>query len=1404
MILASNPEYQNHIMKFLAQCFNRLPFEQRWNYDNVIGFIRSHFAAAYKTKLTIKYTKRPPSNTLPQFVYYDNDGRSATTPDFQFSRIMKIQIDNPIFYNNFLRPSLDKHTDRFVGHQRNVNQLSDPESHRIYCLLCLNAPQLWNVGFPQINYRITPARSQTKQGNNRGLQNCDSFVLQCTEKVNDEPCKFQIRLRLNYDHIKEPSPQFPWGVYRVESYNLLHDHDDLIVSEDVYRELFNEGASSSPAQSASFSMPSFGAMGKLTFSDLQNYKDAIYRMSMTMSNGQIANVLCNSLDGAPAIIDIQRKKLVALIRKTTDNFRPESCTADATALLFRMHSKSNQLVCRMMSQNKIIFSSASNSNTQQITSSDNTQSSLGNTLDFIVKDNPTLTVWMYRSQIKLFHLYGHCLFMDSTHGTNTWGFKLTIIWCVTSFNRIMPVSFAILRNEDATSYIQMLNAIRDFVGDAHFRAVRTIFTDGDQAMARSIRELLPWTNHQLCWFHLRQNIKRHRHNTTVQNRILKVIDAASKRQKHEVVCKGESGFYTPDVQWDLWRSAWPPYTHQQRMKHKDDLCVVMNDVIKQIKEKNLLPLVPFDEHITFTSDDLKLSDELDGKLNDSFAKIVDGDADGSTPPRDEPPLDLPKLPRMQVDALESLLNLLAVKLNDNSVDVNVDDLSDEDNVGNNSTSIDDNQLDNSHIVIPISNAGNHPEPVISSQMNDQPPLAKPRKGKNKQNIQSAPSDSDEVDPTNPKRFIPHVHDELFIARLRILRDRSSFHEFLNDLFVVLGDLLLLGCKEQFDYIVKQWIKDHVHAWPKCFTGNHTNLNKKGTSIAESGNAAFRLVIQIKGTASFIKLYSSLEFFYTQMLREHYELFDHKLKSVRKALKHVKPSQSPSLDIQQSVELYLCKDLVTKYMDEHRASTCVSAHTVQHEGEYDHLCLPVKQSNRKQSYLILTFQQLSDQATLHDMDDGHGLRPINSFLNVYYDSVLLMNMREQSLVDLRSQLINRDKIVVLHELLSNLHSRLQYAQNQYYAECHPSSSSQTCQTNAKFELDLYRVMVKFDSNRVYTVWFNHHLMYCTCTKPTTMMLPCRHLHFAVKHIFPDQNLFLSHHIHARWNFITQPPLATFIQARDQLHNAFVSFVTAHSLLHNALNGRYISTIDEDVSFLQPTQVLLNDDEDDGFHFTGSTDHRTMEEEQKQYVSTQVFASLQEQSKNVQLKQPNEDFHNIFHKIFSSVLTVDDQSLRYKLFNNITNFYQQSANNDNDSVEGYVDVDVSDVANIIGWFQKHGAQKNKSAASSSENPAITTKEEKKKRRSRKHSDEDEPQETTSKSKKPKSSANLNLSQPIPMSLTESAAIQPNENDQGTPKRRLGNGENGRHKAAHEIFASRKSKTKVKKNASASHED
>ncbi|KAI8572742.1 hypothetical protein RHMOL_Rhmol01G0223500 [Rhododendron molle] len=98
--------------------------------------------------------------------------------------------------------------------------------------------------------------------------------------------------------------------------------------------------------------------------------------------------------------------------------------------------------------------------------------------------------------------FGDVLIFDSTYRTNAYRKPLVILAGVNSHFQTAIFGCALLTVETVEAYTWVLERFLDSMD--HKKPV-SVMTDGDKAMRRAIKTVLPDVNHRLCKWHLKKN-----------------------------------------------------------------------------------------------------------------------------------------------------------------------------------------------------------------------------------------------------------------------------------------------------------------------------------------------------------------------------------------------------------------------------------------------------------------------------------------------------------------------------------------------------------------------------------------------------------------------------------------------------------------------------------------------------------------------------------------------------------------------------------------------------------------------------------------------------------------------------------------------------------------------------------
>ncbi|CAG8836490.1 11872_t:CDS:2, partial [Gigaspora margarita] len=116
------------------------------------------------------------------------------------------------------------------------------------------------------------------------------------------------------------------------------------------------------------------------------------------------------------------------------------------------------------------------------------------------------------SAISAFKHYPEITLMDSTYKTNRFGMPLLLISGVNAMGMTFLIASCLLANETVSNFCWTLSQLKQIAGDTIIHNMRTLVTDGDLALISAIRTELPYIKHQLCIWHIEQNIVKNLNN----------------------------------------------------------------------------------------------------------------------------------------------------------------------------------------------------------------------------------------------------------------------------------------------------------------------------------------------------------------------------------------------------------------------------------------------------------------------------------------------------------------------------------------------------------------------------------------------------------------------------------------------------------------------------------------------------------------------------------------------------------------------------------------------------------------------------------------------------------------------------------------------------------------------------
>jgi len=112
----------------------------------------------------------------------------------------------------------------------------------------------------------------------------------------------------------------------------------------------------------------------------------------------------------------------------------------------------------------------------------------------------------HRDSTDILNTFSTVLVMDSTYKTNTYQMSLFEIVGVTSTKMTYSVAFSFLSFERENNFIWTLEMLVGLLTSKHNMS-KVIVTDRDPALMKAVAEVLPKTDHVVCYFHIEKNVK---------------------------------------------------------------------------------------------------------------------------------------------------------------------------------------------------------------------------------------------------------------------------------------------------------------------------------------------------------------------------------------------------------------------------------------------------------------------------------------------------------------------------------------------------------------------------------------------------------------------------------------------------------------------------------------------------------------------------------------------------------------------------------------------------------------------------------------------------------------------------------------------------------------------------------
>jgi len=108
---------------------------------------------------------------------------------------------------------------------------------------------------------------------------------------------------------------------------------------------------------------------------------------------------------------------------------------------------------------------------------------------------------------KIWRAFPHVLLIDSTYKTNKYNMPFLEIVGVTSTGKTFCVGFAVLKKERQDDYNWAISKLKETLEKCMMP--RVIITDRDLALVNACELHFPNASHQLCRWHISQNIMKH-------------------------------------------------------------------------------------------------------------------------------------------------------------------------------------------------------------------------------------------------------------------------------------------------------------------------------------------------------------------------------------------------------------------------------------------------------------------------------------------------------------------------------------------------------------------------------------------------------------------------------------------------------------------------------------------------------------------------------------------------------------------------------------------------------------------------------------------------------------------------------------------------------------------------------
>jgi hypothetical protein len=140
-------------------------------------------------------------------------------------------------------------------------------------------------------------------------------------------------------------------------------------------------------------------------------------------------------------------------------------------------------------------------------------SSLGANTEFVHQymadgeDHLLALIFACKRSLEQFAAFSFVLLMDCTYKTNRFNLPFLLFSSVNPLGYSYVVACCLLKDETINSYNQALSSFKRCFGSREI-VVNSVITDQDGALMNAVATQFPDSHHQLCRFHIQQNVKK--------------------------------------------------------------------------------------------------------------------------------------------------------------------------------------------------------------------------------------------------------------------------------------------------------------------------------------------------------------------------------------------------------------------------------------------------------------------------------------------------------------------------------------------------------------------------------------------------------------------------------------------------------------------------------------------------------------------------------------------------------------------------------------------------------------------------------------------------------------------------------------------------------------------------------